>query len=568
MTASASHPADEAARQPALLVRDDPERIGFALLQLDPPPDDSLGVSIRFLDGTFLGRDGRRSRERCLFVAEPRPARGTFALGPAVTAHVPEAEVVTLADQRGAVLGTLAWDSIRPPPGPRPGALVGAGAVVVPPTTRIVTAHIAPPDPIPDGGAPASAPGATTLATSLRRRQLGGTVALWVILPVLVAAAVVVGILSGRLGWAVEPPILSFVAVAGGPVPGGQDAVLRAAWYARPFAQLLGRVFRTGDAPAWLALAKRGVALHVEARSEALPPGEHRFRVPAVFPLDREGAGLAVEVVLRVDPAVASPPPALPAVPPAQPAPQPALAAGGVDDTACDKAAGSRFDPDHPAAGGFVEDVFDLAQAAVEGGIAACDPRPDRTGRDRRILVQHGRLLAARALLRAENGDPAAARRDMDEAIIAWTTGSGHGSALADSLLGSYAFGSLNRPSLTFMPPDEVAATLAWKRGMERGSVVAQRNYAAQLMAGRGVEADAARAVTLLRDAIARGDERAAGILGVALYTGVPADVTMNKAEGWPLVVRAQCLDKASRDLVTAEVQRGSHPQDDRRGCA
>ncbi len=95
-------------------------------MRLAPPRDGPLSVSIRFLDGTYLGEGGRRSPARHLFAAEPREPAGTYALGPAVTAHVREAEVVTFADAEGRKLGTVAWDGIRPPPDRGRGALLGS----------------------------------------------------------------------------------------------------------------------------------------------------------------------------------------------------------------------------------------------------------------------------------------------------------------------------------------------------------------------------------------------------------------------------------------------------------
>jgi len=71
----------------------------------------------------------------------------------------------------------------------------------------------------------------------------------------------------------------------------------------------------------------------------------------------------------------------------------------------------------------------------------------------------------------------------------------------------------------------------------------------------------------LLRDGLARGDEAAAGVLGVALYTGFPAGVVRDLDAGWRLMVRAQCLDRPSAVLIAAEAARGARPTADRRAC-
>lgn len=552
----------------AIELRDDPDRVGCALLAIDAAREGALAVSIQFLDRTYLGPDGRRTRERHVFVAEPGGAPGTYSLGPPVTAHVPEAEVITLADQDGIVLGTVSWEGIRPPPGAGQGTVVGTRRAVAdapavpgasslpvrdepaapraieeaPPTTR-------PPPPRPVG-----------------RAGRAGMATLAALALALAAAADAALVLSGRLGWTLDLPVAAIAGVAGQVSSVARaDARLRARWYAWPFASLVRHPFDIAGAPPWLALrtddAGGGAVLHVrfDTAADALPPGEHRARVPIAFPLGGGGAGLAVDIVLHLD--QPPPPPAAPKIAADVPAPS------QVDDAACDGAAGNRFDPDHVAGHRFVDEVFDLPLAVVESGIAACDARTDRTGADRRLIVQRGRLLAARAVMRASTGDLAGARLDMNDAVAAWHAGSALGSAFADSLLGSYAFGTFNRPAITFTPPDDAAAVVAWQRGMARGSIVAQRNYAAQLLGGLGVAADPARAIGLLRDALARGDERAGGVLGVALYTGYPSGVERNVTEGWALITRAQCVDKPSADLLAAEIQRGARQASDRRSC-
>ena len=549
------------------LISDDPDRIGHALLRPDPPRDGPLSVSIRFLDGTYLGEGGRRSPARHLFPAEPHGRAGTYALGPAITAHMREAEVVALADADGDPLGTAAWDSVRPPPDPGRGALLGSAGRPMTPAPSTTGPEPAPPEPV---AAPPTAPERdppderTEFAPPVRRRRSGWVLAS--IVPILLALALWPAlVLSGRLGWTVEPAALALS-------PDGtrdDTARLVALWPARPFAALLPAPFALAAAPDGMALVQArdgdGWALQAMLLPGRFLPGHRVARVPAVFPLGGASAGLGVDIALTVP---EPPPTPVPPFPAPQPRPaSPPVPPSPVDDAACDRAAGNRLDPDHPAGAGAVDDVFALAPEALDAGIATCDPAPGRGGAARRLVVQRGRLLAARAVARADRGDAAGARADMDEALRHWRVGSNEGSGFADSLLGSYLFGAFDRPALSFVAPDDAAAVDAWRRGMGRGSLASQRNYAAQLLGGHGLAADPPRALSLLRDGIARGDEAAAGVLGVALYTGFPAGVARDSAEGWRLMVRAQCLDRPSAALVGAETARGARPSADRRSC-
>ena len=554
-----------------ILLADDPDRIGHAVLSLAPPRDGALSVSIRFLDGTYLGEGGRRSPARHLFEAEPREPAGTYALGPAVTAHVREAEVVTFADAEGRKLGTVAWDGIRPPPDHGRGALLGSSErPAVPSRPAPAVAVTTPPEPVALPRPTAEVEvgkdqaGVTPSPRPRHRSRAIGVAAL--VLAVLVAALWPALVLSGRLGWRVEPAALALTP------DGAREGMARlvALWPARPFAGLLPPPFVLAAAPDGVRLEQardgQGWALRAGLAPGEHHPGRRSARLPAAFPLGGTSAGLGVDIALTIPEPPARPPPAPPPLSPAPPSPPPP-SPSTVDDAACDRAAGNRLDPDHPASAGAVDDVFALAPEAVEAGIAACDPAPDRGGPARRLVVQRGRLLAARAVARADRGDAAGARADMDEALRLWHAGSAEGSGFADSLIGSYLFGAFDRPALAFVRPDDAAAVEAWRRGMGRGSLASQRNYAAQLLGGHGVTADPARALALLRNALARGDGAAAGVLGVALYTGFPAGVPRDPDQGWRLIVRAQYLDRPSAALLAAETARGARPAADRRTC-
>ena len=363
----------------SIAVHDDGDRIGHAVLVLDPARSAPLAVSLRFPDRTYLGADGRRSRGRHLFAAEALDPGGTrFRLGPQVTAHMREAEIVTIVDADGAELGTVGWDGIRAPPDAAKAGLVLAGG-----TRR----------------------GASS-------RGMGA--------PVPARAAATPGTLPGAPG-AAEP----IASPAPLPRPRSRSRLVRLL----PLALLVA-----------LALA----ALLVGRRHEAAP--------------------------------LVAPP-----VPVATPAPAPARPSG-VDDALCDKLAGNRFDPDHPDGRPARDEIFDLAADLEAAGLAACDPRPDRGGTDRRFLVQRGRLLAERARGRLAAGDVAAATAAMDDAVAAWRRGDSAGSAYAANLLGAYYNGSFNQPSHAFFTPDDATAARYWLEGMRRGSAVAQRNYAADLL--------------------------------------------------------------------------------------
>ena len=204
----------------------------------------------------------------------------------------------------------------------------------------------------------------------------------------------------------------------------------------------------------------------------------------------------------------------------------------------------------------------------MDAGIAACDPAPDRGGPARRFVVQRGRLLAARAVARADRGDAAGARADMDEALRLWHAGSAEGSGFADSLIGSYLFGAFNRPALAFVRPDDAAAVEAWRRGMGRGSLASQRNYAAQLLGGHGVRGrPAPRPGAAARRASREATRPRRACSASRSIRAFPPASPATRIRGWRLMVRAQCLDRPSAALIAAETARGARPAADRRTC-
>ena len=73
--------------------------------------------------------------------------------------------------------------------------------------------------------------------------------------------------------------------------------------------------------------------------------------------------------------------------------------------------------------------------------------------------------------------------------------------------------------------------------------------------------------MSLLVDAFKRGDEKAAAILGVALYTGYPAAIGKDRIEGWRLVKRGACADKTAKNLIEQEISKGRQPASERPTC-
>ncbi len=552
---------------------DDREHVGHAILRLVEARGAPLAVALRFADATFLGADGRRGRGRHLFAAgavDPLPTRD-FRLGPDVTAHVREAEVVTLIEPDGTVLGPFVWTDIRVPPLAGAGARLGAGGGRKPArqgaaapmfaaraASLVPAAKVAPPAAAVGPAPPAVAP------RDHRRRVLA-----LLVVPLFALLLASAAVLAGCVGWHLEPAEVAFTGPPGGGfAPDERKVRLVLAWYARPF--VTNAPVPAGAAPDWMALRQErvtdGWALVIAPAepARALASGAHDARLPLAFPLRTVTDALAVSLrIVRPEPAAPAPivPPAAVATAPVK-APLPTI-----DDATCDRFAGNRFDGDHPATAGFTDEIFTLSQADLQAGLAACDANTARGGADRRFMVQRGRLLAHLALIRLAAGDVAEAAAAMNAAVALWHQGDAMGSAYAANLLGAFHSGTFNRPSHAFVTPDDSAADALWKKAMEAGNVVAERNYAAQLLVGKGVARDPIRAVALLRDAASKGDLHASGVLGVALYTGTPSGIALDKAAGWPLAVAAQCVDPSARALVERVIAGGAQPATARRDC-
>ncbi len=552
---------------------DDGERIGHAILTLPDAREEAPALALRFADATFLGADGRRSRGRHFFATaavDPPPSR-SVRLGPEITAHVREAELVSFVEDGGRILGTTVWEGIRVPPAlgtgarlgsggakPRKGA-AGAAPVFADRATPGPTAAAAtgtPDAPVADIHAPVSP---IRPARRSARRAAAAVGVIVLLAPFILGAA----ILAGFAGWRLEPTSVLFSGTAGEIVAGSQQVKMVAAWYARPFLSapfLPPTVLADGDLPPWLELraTPEGSAwvLSPAKSASALAAGRYDARLSLVFPLRRVDA---VAVSLNVVPAAPLAP--LPKTEEVKTTP------AAFDAAVCDRVAGNRFDGDHPSAAGYRDEIFDLPEGEVEKGLEACDPGAARAGAERRFGVQRGRLLAHRALLRLAAGDGAAAGEDMKAAVSLWRRGDEQGSAYAANLLGAYHDGIFNRPGHAFVVADDRIADGFWKRAMDAGNVVAERNYAAQLLAGKGVPADPAKAVGLLRDAVGKGDVHATGILGVALVTGSPSGVVADKVEGWRLVIAAQCVDKGAATLLDQKIASGEQQATSRHPC-
>ncbi len=555
-------------------VVDDPEHVGHAILRLLEAREIAPTVALRLADMTFLGADGRRGRGPHLFASEavgPLPTRD-FRLGPDVTAHVREAEIVTLLEADGGVLGTIIWEGIRVPPlagvGPRLGT--GSGKTGRAITAAPISAARAL-DAIPSNDLAATAntvAGLTHGPMPLRGRTVR---AMALVVPLLALLLALATVLTGLVGWRLEPDEAAFAGVSGGVfAPAERRVRLVLAWYAKPF--LASSPVPADAVPGWVVLRQDrsgyGWALDLAPAesTRSLSSGSHEARLPLRFPLRTIANALIVLLVVEPAKPVPPVPAALPPAPNPPPAPTKALVTT-IDDAACDRLAGNRFDGDHPATAGFTDEVFTLSKADLDVGLAVCDSGTARSGADRRFTVQRGRLLAHLALTRLAARDIAGATSDMDAAVALWRHGDELGSAYAANLLGAYHSGTFNRPSHAFVAPDDRVADAFWKKAMEGGNIVAERNYAAQLLAGKGVAADPARAVALLRDAASKGDIHASGVLGVALYTGTPPGVTLDKMAGWPLVVAAQCVDPSAAALLEHIITIGAQPASTHRDC-
>ena len=555
----------------ALSLADDHLRVGHAIILFQAARDAAPEIMLRFVDGSILGADGRRSRGRQLFATEPvteLPSKA-FRLGPEITAHVREAEVVTLLDGDGATLGTVVWEGIRVPLETGTGARIGGSGTGVrrrpgAPAPFFQTRGGTAPD-TPAAAKPEPPPGATALVAANATpppRRLRRRIAL-ALTPIALALALSLAgaVLAGAIGWRVEPATVAFSGPSGGPfTPMRQTVRVIRSWYAMPF--LGGRGAMAGTAPDWLTVqeARTSEGLEIDVApagaARAVDTGDHEAHLAFAFPL--RSVPDALRVNLRVEPAS----PTAPEPPASLPQRSPAST---INDALCDRLAGNRFDGDGPS--GFRDEIFDLPQGDLDAGLAACDPSSARTGSERRFAVQRGRLLAHRALLRLAAGDVAAATADMNAAVALWRHGDELGSAYAANLLGAFHNGTFNRAAHSFVQPDDRAADAFWLRAAQAGNTVAKRNYAAQLLAGKGVAPDPARAVDLLRDAAAKGDLRATGLLGAALFTGAPSGVGLDRAAGWPLVVAAQCVDKTAAALVQREIAAGAKPASERRDC-
>ncbi len=234
----------------------------------------------------------------------------------------------------------------------------------------------------------------------------------------------------------------------------------------------------------------------------------------------------------------------------------------------CDQYAANRFDADRPTNASFVEDAATLSDESIETGLRACASADVNMSGGRRVYLQRGRLLAERAVRRARNGDFALADDDMADAIKNWRTAEGLGSAYAANVLGTLFSGSFNRASgREFIAADLSQAIQYWSKAARAGNVNGERNLAAYLLTGNGVQQDVQRAVSLLVDAFKRGDEKAAAILGVALYTGYPAAIGKDRIEGWRLVKRGACADKTAKNLIEQEISKGRQPASERPTC-
>jgi hypothetical protein len=226
----------------------------------------------------------------------------------------------------------------------------------------------------------------------------------------------------------------------------------------------------------------------------------------------------------------------------------------------CDRAMAIRFDADRPASVGFVADTNVLSDTEIEQAITACSAAQRLTlvstgiasEQARRFVTQAGRAYAERAWRRAKGGNERAARGDMDQALGLWNRAAADGSGAALNFLGVYHIGNYNvAERLEFVKPNPVVALDYWAKGIERGNVTAMANAGGVLLGDDDPPPpykNVPRALTLLTDAAARGESKAARMLGMALYLGSPPEVTKDQDRGLDLLGQA-CRDNDQRAL-------------------
>lgn len=249
-------------------------------------------------------------------------------------------------------------------------------------------------------------------------------------------------------------------------------------------------------------------------------------------------------------------------------APQTATPAPPETGVTCDRTSGNRFDKDRPRERPFIGDTAALSDDEIDQGLSDCQAAARGAGAQRRFTVQLGRLHAERAIRRARGGDFSHADADMRKAQELWQEADRRGSAYAARLMGALLSGeTFNVGDHRFVQSDPAAAAQSYRRAMERGDIIGQRNYAARLLNGLGVEKDIPQGMSLLRDAMRRGDAAAGGVLGVALFTRDPPDVPKNAEEGWTLMKQAYCAHDKSREVVDLRIARGEKSNSEQPHC-
>jgi tetratricopeptide (TPR) repeat protein len=155
-------------------------------------------------------------------------------------------------------------------------------------------------------------------------------------------------------------------------------------------------------------------------------------------------------------------------------APEPLVAAAAK----CDEMASFQFDPDRPPASKWQEsqtkisplaDAFSACQTALQQTEALPDG-PEKNRQFRRLLVELGRVHAAKAHANAVSGNRGAASASFAEAVKLWKKAAKLDSGQAFNLLGGYysgIFAVSNANADPFIPAETPNLHLAWTNYQE-----------------------------------------------------------------------------------------------------
>jgi hypothetical protein len=305
----------------------------------------------------------------------------------------------------------------------------------------------------------------------------------------------------------------------------------------------------TGDVPAWISLSgdregkldkDSSVTLTVTPQTANLTPGPYDGQLTF---RDDQGKTVAQKPVhlIVLDPAVE-----------------------------CDRRAGSRFDPDRPAAAPFVADASTLSDDDLEVATRACAAafQSGPSAASRRFIAEMGLAFAARAVRSAKSGADTDAHTAMSNAVRLWQEAATKGSSAAMNSLGYYWAGlyddEVDPPAankcrsapirFSFTAKDMKMARDYWERAAKASppNAEAMSRYGTLLVTApdlcppRPDLQNASEGISWLKQAVDRGNVGAAAILGELFYRGrVPSPAAPNDS-------LPKNIDEGSRWLAIA----------------